>query len=116
MSKLLVLEPMEYYEELGVDDILKKHEIYSPKILFESLEVAILNCDAVVTCLYHSPLSLTSALLAKKLNKQVIYFSDGIEDWANMTNNPFMNKLGLTQHLPAYADIYFLCCQGEWNC
>lgn len=113
MKRLLMLEPLSYYEEFGLlGGLASGFKLDAPPIFLSRLRNAVVASDAVVSCLYHSPLSMHVAALARDVGKPFVYFSDGVEDWANMVGNPYLKHLGLKQHHPAYADAYFLCCKG----
>ncbi|MDH2421801.1 hypothetical protein [Cobetia amphilecti] len=108
-SKVFVVEPLVYYQELGIKEVLENNFILChPHISSSKSEELIKECDLVISFIYHSFLSIYFFSLAQKYSIPTVHFSDGIEDWANMTKNNFFVKKGLMQNIPPYADVCFV--------
>lgn len=110
MKKLLLLEPKDYWVELGVlDSLTEKYHIDYGVFSLGRLDAKLRNrvyC-AIVTCIYHSPISLAATFIAKRNNIPVFYFMDGIGDISNFLGNQYTLGSGVRQLLPPLHDITF---------
>lgn len=110
MKTLLMIEPKEYWEELGVLEDLSRRfhlrfglfSVYQAVKKIEKGEYA-----GICTCIYHSPLSLMLTFQAKKFGVPQFYFMDGIGDYSNILNNTYTNKIGVRQLMPPLHTVVF---------
>lgn len=110
-KKILFLEPKLYYEELGIveniDSSIYEVEFDGNKN-YKISDEKIKEYSYVVSTLYHDELSNFMIIKAIKNGVPTILFSDGIIEWANMFEHPFINKKGYKLYHPILHH-YFYC-------
>lgn len=107
--KVLFLQPKEYFSDLfeinsyfgGCDLVFG----YPP---FIRLEYLVKKFDVIVSCIDHEKNSRAICLAAKKAGLETIFFQDGIFDFENSINNPYLRANNLSLHeIDCYTKIYF---------
>ena len=110
--KVIHNEPSKHLQDLGVQLNPKRFEIVSPPLTESRARREHKSAAAILSTIYHSSISIDLARISRDTHALHIFFSDGIEEWHNMTKNSFLTRLGLKQHFPAYSDVYFTCTIG----
>lgn len=91
MTKILFVEPYEYYERLGLE---RKDCFYFGIPTFSlSLKRYLNQFDIVVTCIDHSRLSKFVVCLARSIGKKTILIMDGTYDFCNSVCHPYLKKV-----------------------
>ncbi|WP_033578286.1 hypothetical protein [Priestia aryabhattai] len=110
-EKILFLEQKKYYEDLGFLDYkkIKEYDLeFDGNKNYKLDDSTIKTYKFVVSALYHDEVSNFLVLKAIKNNVKTILLGDGIIDWANMFEHPFLKKKGYELYHPILQDS-FLC-------
>lgn len=109
MEKILFLEDKKYFDMLGLKEIYKKYKCEFNGIRYYKISSSKLKSyKAIISFLYHNPISNFIILKAKRLGVKTIFLSDGIYEFANAYKNEELNKYKLKLFDPIIHNI-FLC-------
>lgn len=103
-KKVLFLQPRQYFERLGVvfDTLPFDYEFGMPS--FGIITGKYKEYDAAVTCIDHSQYTRFICQEFKRSGVKVILMMDGVFEWANATNNPYLEKLAIKLLSPVCYD------------
>lgn len=106
---VLFLQPREYFEELiEIDHFFHKDNLYFGYPPFLNVEDFLKKYDVVVSCIEHDKFTRQLCMKAKLMGLKVIFFQDGVFDFANSYNNPFLKRKRINLHeYDCYTEVFF---------
>lgn len=94
-APVLFLQPKEYFQKLGVNfETLSFNFEFGVSTNLGLDQIRGRYC-AVVSCIDHSHFSRYVSKLARDSGISSILMMDGVFEWFNATNNPFLKKVGI---------------------
>lgn len=109
-KKVLILEPRQYFEALGVCEAIESRFDVNYGISFSfNLDKFLLSFDAVISCIYHSASSQFVTARANYLGVKTVFLFDGVGDWDNFNYNTIAQLPGQKLHSPLFHNVIFCC-------
>jgi hypothetical protein len=90
-GKVLFLEPYSYFERLGV--VPKNNYFFGIPFFVADIENYICNFSLVITCIDHSDFSNNAIGLARRNGIKTVLLMDGVFEFSNSINNPYLKKI-----------------------
>lgn len=113
-KRILFLENKRYYDDLGIvkaiDNQLFEFE-YDGNKNYKISDEELKKYDIIISCLFHDYLSNFMIIKALKNGIKTALVSDGIIEWCNMFENPFLRKMDIELYHPIIHDLFI--CVGE---
>lgn len=106
MLNIYFCESKEFYEKLLGNELAGESQF---TFLFDAVEkrLKLTECKLLISTLYSSPVVNAYIFKAKTIGVKTVLIADGIIEWSNLFNNPFLVRRAIKLYHPIIHD-YFL--------
>ncbi|MDX7767846.1 hypothetical protein [Aeromonas caviae] len=115
--KILVLESKLYYRRSNIIDFEKNFKnatiSYNGNLLYWMPFSYFKKYDLIVSTLYQSVANNIVIMKCRRHGVKTLLLSDGIIEWQNLYNNPYMKKLGVKLYDPIFHEYFAVMGRDE---